>query len=63
MKKLLDQIYNEGLGITFYKKPLSFIQKNIKNKHIKKLLKHLLSIIYLIFILLIVVTYIYLKIK
>lgn len=61
MKELIRQFYNEGLGSLFYKKPISFINKKIKNKTIVKILSILLGLFYTILIL--VIIYYYLKKK
>ena len=32
MKEYIKQFYNEGLATIFYKKPIAYIDKKIKNK-------------------------------
>ena len=61
MKEIIRQFYNEGLGSLLYKKPISFINKKIKNKTIVKILSILLGLFYTILIL--VIIYYYLKNK
>ena len=46
----IKQIYNEGLGISFYQNPKTFINKHLKNKILKKTMLILLEIIYIIFL-------------
>ena len=43
MKEAKKQFYNEGFATLFYKKPISFIDKKIKNKKIVKLLSILIK--------------------
>ncbi len=63
MKNLIYQFYNEGLAVTFYKKPYNFINKHIKNKILNKILKVLLIIIYTVCVLLFAGYIFYKKIK
>jgi len=46
MKEYVKQIYNEGLGLTFYK-PVDKIIKKIKNDTVKKILISIYSVLYL----------------
>lgn len=46
----IDQIYNEGLGYNFFKKPYNYLNKKITNKKVLKLLEILLIIIYTLFV-------------
>ncbi|MBE6156428.1 MAG: hypothetical protein E7161_01645 [Firmicutes bacterium] len=48
MKEYVEQIYNEGLGLTIYK-PIEHKIEKIKNSGIKKVLICLCKIFYLIF--------------
>lgn len=50
MKEAKKQFYNEGFATLFYKKPIAFIDKRIKNKKIVKLLSILIKIIYTVLI-------------
>ena len=43
------QFYNEGLGITFYQKPMKFIKKKIKNEKLYKLASLTIKICYTLF--------------
>ena len=61
MKKYVEQIYNEGLGLTIYK-PIANLIEKIKCSGLKRVLICLYKIIYLIFaiaisIILFLVTY------
>lgn len=46
MKEYIKQFYNEGLATIFYKKPLEFIDKKIKNKKIVKFISCIIKILY-----------------
>lgn len=46
MKEYIRQFYNEGFGSIFYKKPIEFIDKRIKNKRIVKGIKFVVKMIY-----------------
>jgi hypothetical protein len=48
MKEYIKQFYNEGLATIFYKKPIAYIDKNIKNKNIVKFISLIIKIIYTI---------------
>ena len=63
MKEYLKQIYNEGLATTFYQKPISFINKKIKNKSLRKILDVLIALFYTLFILFFAGFVFYKKIK
>lgn len=60
MKEYINQIYDEGLGYTFYK-PLEKKLKKIKNKNIKKTLIVLTKVIYGILVLGIAIVIAYVK--
>ena len=51
MKKMFNQLYEEGFASIFYKKPTSFIEKRIKNKKIAKIINLLIKITYTILLL------------
>ena len=51
MKEYIKQIYNEGFATTFYQKPVSFINKKIKNKTLRRIINALIAIFYTILIL------------
>ncbi|MDD6272833.1 MAG: hypothetical protein PUA90_04890 [bacterium] len=46
MKNLIEQFYNEGFATTFYKKPVKYINKKIKNKTLVKILSILIKVLY-----------------
>ena len=46
MKEYIKQFYNEGLAAIFYKKPITYIDKKIKNKGIVKLISLMIKVIY-----------------
>lgn len=46
MKEAKKQFYNEGFATTFYKKPISYLDKKIKNKKVVKFLSLLIKMIY-----------------
>lgn len=46
MKEYINQFYNEGLGLTFYVKPVKKLSKLIKNKKVLKFFDVLIKIIY-----------------
>ena len=50
MKDYIYQFYNEGLGTTFYLKPVKFINKFIKNKAICKIIEVIIKIFYTILV-------------
>lgn len=47
------QIFEEGLGTTFYQKPRKYIEKKINNEILKKVLYIFLNIAYIAFIIII----------
>lgn len=51
MKEAKKQFYNEGFATLFYKKPISYLDKKIKNKKIVKFISILIKIIYTVLIL------------
>lgn len=51
----IKQIYEEGLGISFYQKPKKYIEQHIKNNLLKKIMITTLEIIYILFIIIIIV--------
>ena len=51
MKDYINQIYNEGLGTTFYLKPINYLEKKIKNKNILKILKIFIKVLYTLLVL------------
>ena len=51
MRDYIDQFYNEGLATTFYLKPIRFIEKNVKNKIIVKMIKMFIMIVYTVLVL------------
>lgn len=46
----IKQIYEEGLGTSFYQKPKNFINDHIKNNTLKKGIFIILEIVYIVFI-------------
>ena len=52
MKEAKKQFYNEGFATLFYKKPISFIDKKIKNKIIVKILSIIIKIFYTLLVIL-----------
>ncbi len=62
MKELKRQFYTEGFATIFYQKPKKTINK-IKNKHIKKVLNILLTIIYTLVMIAISIIILYTKLK
>ena len=46
MKEYIKQFYSEGLAVIFYKKPIAYIDKKIKNKSIVKFISLIIKIIY-----------------
>lgn len=62
MKELKRQFYTEGFATLFYQRPKNKINK-IKNKHIKKVLNILLTIIYTVVMLAVAVIILYTKLK
>lgn len=63
MKKFLEQFYNEGFGTTFYKKPIKFINKKIKNKKISNILSIFIKFFYTLIFIVIGVYVLYIKLK
>ena len=63
MRDYLKQIYKKGFATTFYQKPISYIDKHIKNKTIKKIIKTIITIIYTLLILTFAGFVFYTKIK
>lgn len=61
MKEYIKQFYNEGLGSIFYKKPINYLNKKIKNKKILKIISFILKTIYTILIIIFIVYYLYKK--
>ncbi len=55
MKEYIDQIYTEGLGTTFYLKPVKFFKKKIKNKRVREICIFLYSWLYTFILFVIVV--------
>ena len=51
MKDYINQFYNEGLATTFYLKPISYINKIIKNKTMCKVVGIVIKILYTILVL------------
>ena len=51
----IKQIYNEGLGISFYQKPKNFINKHIHNNLIRKSCLLGLEVLYIIFLVAIII--------
>lgn len=51
MKDYIYQFYNEGLATTFHLKPVNWINKNIKNKSVSKIISILIKIVYTIVVL------------
>ena len=60
MKDYLNQFYNEGLGTTFYLKPVNYIKRKIKNPKNQKYIELIIKIIYTILVLLFAI-YIFIK--
>ena len=48
MKEYIKQFYNEGLATIFYKKPIAYIDKKIKNKNMVKIISLIIKVIYTI---------------
>ena len=63
MKEYLKQFYNEGFATTFYRKPLNYLTKKIKNKKIVMILSYVLKIIYTLLVLLFAGYMLYTKLK
>ncbi len=61
MKEAIRQFYNEGFATLFYKKPVSYLDKKIKNKKVVKFISILIKIIYTILILALAVYILYKK--
>ena len=61
MKELITQFYNEGLGNLFYKKPINYLNKKIKNKTLVKIISILIKFIYTILIIAFIFYYLYKK--
>ena len=51
----IRQIYEEGLGTTFYQKPKNFINNKIKNNLLKSICLFGLEVIYTVLIILVIV--------
>ena len=51
----LKQLFEEGLGTTFYQKPKRIINNNLENPFIKKLLLSILQIIYILFLIICII--------
>ena len=54
MKNIIHQFYYEGLGSIFYKKPVRYIEKKVKNKNLAIFLTILIRILYTTIILFII---------
>lgn len=63
MKNLIKQFYNEGLANIFYKRPVNYLNKKIKNKTLVKILSFIMKIIYTVLVLLFAAVIFYKKIK
>ena len=50
MKEYIKQFYNEGLATIFYKKPIAYIDKKIKNKNMVKIISLIIKVIYTILV-------------
>lgn len=46
MKEYIWQFYNEGFGAIFYKRPVEYINKKIKNKRIVKIISVVIKMLY-----------------
>lgn len=63
MKEYIKQFYNEGFATLFYKKPVEYLDKKIKNKKIVKFLSMCIKIIYTLLVLLFAGYVLYKKLK
>lgn len=63
MKEAKKQFYNEGFATLFYKKPVSYLYKKIKNKKIVKFLSILIKIFYTLLVILLAGFILYKKLK
>ncbi len=54
LKEHIHDLFTEGLGDIFFMKYYRFLEKNIKNKYIKKILIEIHKAFYLIFLLMII---------
>lgn len=61
MKDYLYQFYNEGLGATFYIKPIKYFKRKINNKNIYNIINIIIKFIYTILVLLFGIFTFYLK--
>lgn len=51
MKEYIYQFYNQGFGLIFCKRPIDYINKKVKNKHISKIINIFIKTLYTVIIL------------
>lgn len=63
MKEYIWQFYNQGFGSIFYVRPINYLEKKIKNKHLFNTIKMLIKIMYTLIFITLGLFILYYKIK
>ena len=63
MKEYIWQFYHQGFGSIFYVRPVNYLKKKIKNKHLFKVLEMIIKIIYAVIFVLLGIFILYYKLK